>query len=49
MGRVTIFLNLKLGEGHNFFASVQGERQNFLGALFKKLVALPPPLPLPAK
>ena len=34
------------GEGHNLFFSVQGEGQNFLGALFKKLVALrPPPLP----
>ena len=36
------FLYLWLGEGHNFFLSVQGEGQNFLGALIKKLVALPP-------
>ena len=40
VGRVTIFLPM---------ASVQGEGQNFLGALLKKFVALPPfPLP-PAK
>ena len=31
------------GGGHNFFFSVQRESQNFLGAFFKKLVALPPP------
>ena len=41
------FFNLWLGKGHNFFVSVQGEGQNILGALFKKLVALTPPPPLP--
>ena len=41
------FFYLWLGEGHNFFVSVQGEGQIFLGALFKKLVALPPPTPPP--
>ena len=44
MGRVTIFLPMA-GGGSQFFVSVQREGQNFLGALFKKLVALP----LPAK
>ena len=43
MGRVTIFFYLWPGEGHNYFVSVQGKGRDFLGALFKKLVALPPP------
>ena len=36
------FFYLWVGEGHNVFVSVQGEGQNFLGALFKKLVVLSP-------
>ena len=38
-----MFLPMAGGGSQFFFISVQGEGQNFLGALFKKLVALPPP------
>ena len=45
MGRVTIFFIYGWGRVTIFFVSAQGEGQNFLGALFKILVALPPPPP----